>query len=87
MKFVSLRDLKINPSRVVDRLGREDVVVTRKGKPAAALVYLDEDLLDEFVLLHHPTLLKETEAAREEYLRKGGIDHAAMRKAIERRRG
>ena len=87
MKFVSLRDLKINPSGVVDRLAKEDVVVTRKGKPAAALVYLDEDLLDEFVLLHHPTLLKEVEAAREEYLKKGGIDHAAMRKAIERRRG
>lgn len=86
MKFVSLRDLKINPSGVVDRLAKEDVVVTRKGKPAAALVYLDEDLLDEFILLHHPTL-KETEAARKEYLKKGGIDHAAMRKAIERRRG
>lgn len=87
MKFVSLRDLKINPSNVVDRLAKEDVVVTRRGKPAAALVYLDEDLLDGFILLHHPTLLGEVEAARDEYRRKGGIDHASMRKAIERRRG
>ncbi len=87
MKFVSLRDLKINPSGVVDKLAREDVVVTRRGKPAAALVYLDEDLLDEYVLIHHPTLLKEVDAARDEYLKKGGIDHASMRKAIERRHG
>jgi prevent-host-death family protein len=87
MKFVSLRDLKINPSGVVDRLAREDLVVTRRGKPAAALVYLDEDLLDDYILLHHPTLLKETEAAREEYRKKGGLDHASMRKAILGRRG
>lgn len=87
MKFVTLRELKINPSRVLDRLAKEDVVVTRNGKPAAALVCLDEDLLDEFILAHHPRLLRETEAARSEYEAKGGIDHDAMRKRVERRRG
>ncbi|MBI4563338.1 MAG: type II toxin-antitoxin system Phd/YefM family antitoxin [Planctomycetes bacterium] len=87
MKFVTLRDLKINPSKVVECLGREDVVVTRHGKPAAALVFLDEDLLDDFILLHHPTFLKEVESARAEYLRRGGIGHSAMKKRIERRRG
>ncbi len=83
MKFVTLRELKINPSKVLDGLGKEDVVVTRRGKPAAALVYLDEDLLDDFVLTHHPKLLKEVEAARA----KGGIDHETMKHQIERRRG
>lgn len=87
MKFVTLRDLKINPSKVVGRLAREDVVVTRKGKPAAALVYLDEGLLDDFVLVHHPTFLKGVESARREHLKKGGISHEAMKKRIERRRG
>jgi len=87
MKFVTLRELKINPSKVLDRLAEEDIVVTRSGKPAAALVYLDEDLLDEFVLAHHPKLLKEVEAARAEYEMKSGIDHETMKKRIERRRG
>ncbi|MBI2371195.1 MAG: type II toxin-antitoxin system Phd/YefM family antitoxin [Deltaproteobacteria bacterium] len=87
MNFVTLRELKINPSKVLDRLAEEDIVVTRRGKPAAALVYLDEDLLDEFVLAHHPKLLKEVEAARAEYEEKGGIDHEAMKRRIERRRG
>jgi prevent-host-death family protein len=87
MKFVTLRELKINPSKVLDRLAREDVVVTRRGKPAAALLYLDEDLLDAFVLAHHPLLRKEIEAARAEYEAKGGIDHETMKKRIERRRG
>lgn len=87
MKFVALRDLKINPSRVLDRLAKEDLVITRRGKPAAALVYLDEDLLDDFILIHHPTLLKEVESARSEYLKRGGISHEAMKKRLERRRG
>ena len=87
MKFVTLRELKINPSKVLDRLAKDDLVVTRSGKPAAALVYLDEDLLEEFILARHPRLLKEVEAARAEYRKKGGIDHGTMRKRIERRRG
>lgn len=87
MKFLTLRELKINPSKVFDRLAEEDLVVTRSGKPAAALIYLDEDLLDHFVLAHHPQLLKEVEAARAEYKEKGGIDHETMKKRIERRRG
>lgn len=85
MKFLTLRELKINPSMVFDRLRREDVVVTRKGKPAAALVYLNEQRLEEFVLAHHPRLLNEAEAAREEYRRRGGIDHETMKSRLERR--
>ncbi|MBI4613722.1 MAG: type II toxin-antitoxin system prevent-host-death family antitoxin [Planctomycetes bacterium] len=87
MKFVTLRELKIRPSQVLDALAEEDVVLTRSGKPAAALLYLNEDLLDDFILAHHSGLLKEVEAARAEYRVKGGIDHEAMKKRVERRRG
>ena len=87
MKFIALRDLKISPSKVLRKLKREDVVVTRNGKPAAALVHLDEDLLEDFILAHHPTFLAEVEASRKEYLRKGGIDHRAMKRKIQGRRG
>jgi prevent-host-death family protein len=83
MRFVALRELKINPSRVIDRLAKDDVVVTRNGKPAAALVPLDEDTLDEFVIAHHPTLLSEVEAARAEYEEKGGIGHRDMKALVE----
>ncbi len=84
MKFIAMRELKINPSRVLDRLAREDVVVTRNGKPAAALLRLDEDLLDEFIIAHYPSLPAETEAARAEYRQKGGVDHEAMKAMVER---
>ena len=87
MKFVAMRDLRNNTSKIFRQLSREDVVVTRNGKPAAALIYLDEDLLDDFVLAHHPTLPGEVEAARTEYKNKGGVDHETMKKRILRRRG
>jgi prevent-host-death family protein len=87
MKFVAMRELRNDTSKLLDRLAKEDVVVTRNGKPAAALIYLDEDLLEEFILAHHPKFLAEVEAARREYRKKGGIDHAAMKQRIERRRG
>ncbi len=87
MKFVAMRELKIRPSAVLDRAERETLVVTRNGKPAAALVPLDEDSLDEFIFANHPTFRRETEAAVEEYRRKGGISHAEMLKRVRRRRG
>lgn len=87
MKFVTLRELKINPSKVLKGLVKEDVVVTRNGKPAAALVYLDENLLEDFVIARHPTLIREVEAARAEYEKKGGIGQKTMKERIGRRRG
>jgi prevent-host-death family protein len=87
MEFVSLRELRINASKVVGRLRKGDLIVTRNGKPAAALVYLDEELLEDFILAHHLTLLGEVEAAKAEYLKKGGISHEAMKKRLHRSRG
>ncbi len=87
MKFIAMRELRNNTSRLLDQLANEDVIVTRNGKPAAALVYLDENLIEDFILAHHPTLLKEVEAARREYEKKGGIDHESIKRRIERRRG
>ncbi len=87
MKFIAMRELRNNTSQVFDQLDKEDIVVTRSGKPAAALIHLDEDLLEDFILAHHPTLLKEVDSARREYMEKGGVDHETMKKRIQRRRG
>jgi prevent-host-death family protein len=87
MKFIAMRELRNDTSGLLDRLRREDVVVTRNGKPAAALIYLDEDLLDDFIIAHHPTLLDEVEDASKEYEKKGGLDHESMKKKLLRRRG
>ena len=87
MRFVNVRDLRINASRIVKSLRRGDVVVTSRGKPAAAVIYLDEDLLEDLILAHHPTLFKKAEGAYRELKRKGGISHEEMKMRVERRRG
>ena len=87
MKFVAMRELRNDTSNVLKNLKKEGVVITRNGKPAAALIYLDEDLLEEFVLARDKGLVASFEKARKEYLKKGGISHEQMRKEIENRRG
>ena len=87
MKFVAMRDLKINASAVLDGLEDGDIVVTRNGKPAAAMIQLDEDSLEDFILAQHPRLLQEAETARREYRKKGGISHEDMRGRLKSRRG
>ncbi len=66
MKFCSVRDLRINASRVVRRARRERVVITVRGQPTAFLVPISEDDFDGLDLDLYPELkrsLKEAEAA------------------------
>ena len=86
MKFVNTRELRLNASRLLKLLRTEDLIVTTRGRPAAALTYLDEDLLEDFILAHHPSILKETEEAYQEYKKKGGIGHEQMREKLKNKR-
>lgn len=48
MKFVSSRELQINPGAVWKRLREEkDLVITTNGKPVGILTFADEDSLEE----------------------------------------
>ena len=87
MKFVALKELRSGPAKLMDRLEQEDIVVTRDGKPAAALIRLDEDSLTDFLLSSDPSVMRDLAASRKEFLAKGGVPHAAMKKRIQRRRG
>lgn len=86
MKFVAMRELKINPSKVIAGARKEDMVVTRNGKPAAVLLAINEDTLEDYIFAKHPTFLKELEASYRGYKKKGGITHAEMRKRLGKRR-
>ncbi len=88
MKFVAVRELQVNASRVLNGVKKgEDVVLTRRGKPEAALIHLTEDEIEEFLLLRHPTLLKELKSAYDEYQREGGISQQEMKERLRKRRG
>ena len=48
MKFVSSRELRINPGAVWKRLRQEkDLVITSNGKPVAVLTFAEEDNLED----------------------------------------
>ncbi len=82
MKFVAMRELRNNTSKLLNSLAKDDVVITRNGKPAAALVKLDENTLEEFILARHPKFVRELETSRKEYQKKGGITHKEMKKQL-----
>jgi len=56
MSTVSIRDLARRPSQVVDEVirTRRPAIITRRGHPVSALVAIDPDDLEDFVLAHAP---------------------------------
>ena len=52
MSVVSIRDLSRNPSAVVDEVERSGrpAIVTRNGKPVAAMVRIDQEALEDWLL-------------------------------------
>ena len=86
MKFVTIRELNINSSRVIDSLEDEGAIITKHGKPVAALISLNEDLLDDFIVTHNSKLLSELDRSHKEYKEKGGTAHETMKKKTSNRR-
>jgi len=52
MRFVSIREFRINPGRVQETLAAgHEVVLTRKGKPFAIITGITEETLEESLAL------------------------------------
>lgn len=65
MTTISIRDLGRRPSQVVDevlRTGRP-AIITRHGRPVTAMVAVDPDELEDFVLAHAPEFTRSRHAA------------------------
>ena len=65
MTTISIRDLGRRPSQVIDevlRTGRP-AIITRHGRPVTAMVAVDPDELEDFVLAHAPEYVRSTRAA------------------------
>jgi len=86
MKFANVRELKNKTSEVLRKAEKEDIVITRQGKPWAVISKLHEDDLEDYILEHSPVFLKSLEEARAEYDKEGGITLAAYRKQRTRKR-
>lgn len=58
MRVASIADVKARLSEYVEQCARETVVVTKHGRPRAALVpLLDDDDLERFLLSRNPKFL------------------------------
>lgn len=68
---VGIRDLSRHVSRYLDDViaTRKPVVVTKHGRPVAAIVALDEEGLEDLVLAHAPEFVLAMREAEEEDVR------------------
>ncbi|HVT44266.1 MAG TPA: type II toxin-antitoxin system Phd/YefM family antitoxin [Thermoanaerobaculia bacterium] len=74
MKKVPLSEVKDDLSRYVQLAAREEIVVTRHGRPAAVLIgFADEDDWFEYQLEHDPRFVARMDAARRNLLAGRGV--------------
>jgi prevent-host-death family protein len=65
MKRVPLSEVKDDLSHFVQLAAREEIVVTRHGRPAAVLIgFADEDDWFDYQLEHDPRFIARMDAAR-----------------------
>ena len=51
MEFITVRDLRVRPGHVWDRLNQhQDVIVTSNGRPIALLTHVSEDDVEETLM-------------------------------------
>ncbi len=77
MTTVSIRDLGRRPSQVVDEVVRtgRPTIITRHGRPVTAMVAIDPEELEDFVLSHAPEFTRSRRAADAD-LRAGRVRRA-----------
>ncbi len=65
MTTITIRDLSRRPSQVIDEVVRtgRPAIITRHGRPVTAIVALDPDQLEDFVLAHAPEFVRSRQAA------------------------
>ncbi len=83
MKIESVRVVRERLSEMIKTLPQGPVIITKNGRPCAALVALGENGdLEAFLIAHHPRLgaLIDRGAAQS-----GGVSLAAVEQAVSRR--
>jgi len=74
LKKVPLSEVKDDLSRYVQLAAREEIVVTRHGRPAAVLIgFEDDDDWFDYQLEHDPRFIARMEAARRSIAEGRGI--------------
>jgi prevent-host-death family protein len=71
MAAVNVRELARNTSKVIDDVERSKrpAIITRSGRPVAAVVPIDFDALEDWILANAPVFVEGMQQAEEEFRR------------------
>jgi prevent-host-death family protein len=62
MKFANVKELQKCASGIISLVEKgEDVIITKRGKPAAVIYPLSEDEIEDYMIKHSPTIRKKIE--------------------------
>ncbi len=87
MKIAPLYEVKNKLSQLVKETESGPIVITKNGKPCAALVHLAEDEdMESFMLSHSPRFLALLDRAAEKTREKGSVSLSALRKELPKSR-
>jgi len=76
MKIAPVADIKARLSSYLEQVENGPVIITRNGRPVAALVAItDDDELERLVMTHTPRLRRLLNNAAERIQQEGGIAH------------
>ena len=76
MRIASIADVKAHFSTFLKESERGPVIITRNGKPTAALVnVVDDDEVEQLILAYSPKFKAILQEARREIAETGGIPH------------
>jgi prevent-host-death family protein len=84
MKIASAGKVKTNFGAYLQACKEGPVIVTKNGRPVAALISAtNEDELERLVLAHTPKFRRLLEAAEQQIQKNGGIKHDDFWKSLE----
>ena len=82
MKIVPLNEVKNRFSTYLELSKREDIVVTKNGRPAAILHAVTDEDLEDYLFESDPRFIARIEALRREFQRQGGTSLSDVRKEL-----
>ena len=72
MKIVPLNDVKNRFSHYLEQSKREDIIVTKNGRPEAVIHVITDEDLEDYLFETDPRFIARIEALREQYRHEGG---------------
>ena len=82
MKTLEIKDATESLAEYALEVGKEAVIVTRNGKPVAALVSLENVDGETLSLSTNPDFIELIERSREEHKSKGGLSSEELRRRL-----